>query len=828
MNTYEIGRLRIPALFVCSVVLLHAQFIQQGSNLVGSDSVGPPWLGWSVALSADGNTALLGGPNDNFPVQYNPNQPLQDGAAWPFVRASGVWTQQGSKLVGTGDSPVAVQGESVALSADGNTALVGGQSAAWVFTRSGGVWIQQARLAGSGAVGFPVFISVALSADGNTAALGSPWDNQRTGAVWVFTRIGGVWTQQGGKLIGSGAINAALQGWSVALSASGNTMLVGGQNDDTGISPLAVGATWVFTRSEGVWTQQGGKLVGSGSAVAHQGFSVALSADGNTALVGGPYDSSVGAAWVFRRSRGIWTQEGGELVGTGASAGAYQGFAVALSGDGNTALIGGPYDSKTNFGPFDGAAWVFTRTEGGWTQQGNKLVAIDALSGAQQGWSVALSTDGRTALIGGPSGSDGGAAWVFVTNPPAPNAAPVTLSLISSLNPSTVGQTVTLTASLVGGSGTLTGTVQFFDGPVLLGSAPVTGGRASFATAALSLGSHAISAQYGSALGSVGQVVNGMTSKTMISVNPASVLYGQAVTLTAQVGPAPPAGVAAPTGPVTFQDNGYPIGTVALSSGTASLTLSATAVGTHPYTAIYGGDNTWGSSYARLSVTVTLPALRISNMAADVASVFAPDEAVSIFNVTILNSDAVASSLPLPASLGGITVTITDSAGVSRLAPLYGALASREQVNLVIPGETALGPASLKIAGPGGVSLSATMKIVNTAPGLFAGGQIIHVHGDGSQTIENFTGNPVNLGAATEQVFLVLYGTGIRHFPSPESLAVSISGKSVLAKSGLQGSYPGLDQVNVELPHDFAGSGAVSVILRVEDQAANIVNMVIQ
>src|SRR5262249_15278564 len=105
------------------------------------------------------------------------------------------------------------------------------------------------------------------------------------------------------------------------------------------------------------FTQQGPKLVGTGaSGNAQQGRSVALSADRNPAIVGGLFDSSfAGAAWVFTRSGGAWTQQGGKLVGTGASGNALQGFSVALSADGNTAMVGGALDSS-----FAGAAWVFT------------------------------------------------------------------------------------------------------------------------------------------------------------------------------------------------------------------------------------------------------------------------------------------------------------------------------------------------------------------------------------------------------------------------------------------------------------------------------------
>ena len=129
--------------------------------------------------------------------------------------------------------------------------------------------------------------------------VGGPSDNGDIGATWVFVRSGSTWTQQGSKLIGSGAIGAAGQGFAVALSADGNTALIGGYTDNGD-----AGAVWVFTRSGGTWTQQGTKLVGSGaSANAKQGASVALSSDGNTSLIGAPRDnSSAGAAFVFTRS----------------------------------------------------------------------------------------------------------------------------------------------------------------------------------------------------------------------------------------------------------------------------------------------------------------------------------------------------------------------------------------------------------------------------------------------------------------------------------------------------------------------------------------------
>jgi hypothetical protein len=323
---------------------------QQGPKLVGTGGVYLyNQLGSSVSISSDGNTTIVGAPLETYPV----------GAAWIFTRTSNVWNQQGG-LVGTGwTGGGPSQGQSVAISSDGNTALIGGPAdglpsytgATWVFTRSGSFWTQQGpKLVGAGWTNPAGQGSgVGLSSGGNTAIVGGG------GAAWVFTRNGGVWSQQGPKLVGTDQVFAApywtSQGGSIAISSDGNTVIAGGPIDSNN-----TGAAWVFTRVDTIWSQQGGKLVGTGAiGPARQGISVALSGDGNTALVGGPFDNNeTGAAWVFTRTNGVWTQKEGKIVGSGAVR-SRQGMSVALSSDGSTAIIGGPQDD-TNIG----AAWIFT------------------------------------------------------------------------------------------------------------------------------------------------------------------------------------------------------------------------------------------------------------------------------------------------------------------------------------------------------------------------------------------------------------------------------------------------------------------------------------
>ncbi len=375
---------------------------------------GPKLVGTgAVGSAAQGQSVSLSA-DGNTALVGGSYDDTYEGAAWVWTRSGGVWTQQGAKLVGAGAEESAGQGKSVSLSADGNTALIGGPQdngnagSVWVWARSGGSWTQQGgKLAGTGAAGDAgQGRSVSLSADGNTALVGGAQDDGFTGAAWVWIRSGGVWTQQGAKLVGGDPVGAAHQGQAVTLSADGNTALVGGPEDNG-----SAGAAWVYVRSGGVWTQQGAKLVG-GDAVgaAHQGESVSLSADGNTAIVGGTEDNgSAGAAWVWTRSGAVWTQQGGKLVGTGAVGNAYRGVSVSLSADGNTALVGGYAD---NGGA--GAVWAWTRSGGVWTQQGAKLVGTGSVGNAYQGGSVSLSAGGSTALVGGfVDNAEAGAAWVF-------------------------------------------------------------------------------------------------------------------------------------------------------------------------------------------------------------------------------------------------------------------------------------------------------------------------------------------------------------------------------------------------------------------------------
>jgi hypothetical protein len=309
--------------------------------LTGSGEAGGGFFGGSVALSSDGTTALIGGPHDSHGA----------GAVWVFTRSGSVWTQQGEKL--TPNEPTEGFGASAALSADGTTALVGAErgSRAWIFTWSGSAWSQQAELGSGGAValssdgstalvGGSVFVrsgstwsaqaqldagsAVALSSDGNIALVGDGASNGASGSAAVFARSGTTWTQQGSPLTGVGEEGAGGFGASVALSAAGDTALIGGPNDGLVGEVGAAGAVWVFTRFGATWTQQGEKLFPGGQPgeffVAGMGQSVGLSGDGDTALIGEPLKfEEVGDAAVYLAAAtvsGVSPQEGPVTGGT--------------------------------------------------------------------------------------------------------------------------------------------------------------------------------------------------------------------------------------------------------------------------------------------------------------------------------------------------------------------------------------------------------------------------------------------------------------------------------------------------------------------------------
>ncbi|HMN41287.1 MAG TPA: GC-type dockerin domain-anchored protein [Phycisphaerales bacterium] len=276
---------------------------------------------------------------------------------------------------------------------------------------------QKAQLLGSdqtcGLNGCRFGYATAISGDGNTAIVGAYFDNAQAGAAYIYTRSGNAWIPQSGKILpigGSGGVTGVQYfGSSVSLSADGNTALIGAYGDNT-----SIGAAYIFVRVNGVWSQQGPKLTPTGTAgqLVYFGFSCSLSADGNTALIGAEGDSGyAGSAFVFVRNGATWTQQGPKLTPTGGI-GVVQWFgsSVAIRGDGNAIIVGGYGDNN-----FTGAAYYFVRSGNAWTQTA-KLTPQGGVGNLQYfGASVAISADGLTVLIGAYGDNNFvGAAYVMV------------------------------------------------------------------------------------------------------------------------------------------------------------------------------------------------------------------------------------------------------------------------------------------------------------------------------------------------------------------------------------------------------------------------------
>jgi uncharacterized protein (TIGR03437 family) len=217
----------------------------------------------------------------------------------------------------------------------------------------------------------------------------------------------------------------------------------------------------------------------------------------------------------------------------------------------------------------------------------------------------------------------------------------------------------------------------------------------------------------------------------------------------------------------------------------------------------------------------------------------AAESIAATFGTGLSDTIKSADTLPLPEFLDGTTVTVRDSTGTERLAPLF--YISPEQVNWQIPAGTAAGAATVTITSTlDGISVS-SLQIASVSPSLFAAnasGQgvaaalILHVKTDGTQvydpvarfdaTQNRFVPIPIDISPVDEQVFLILFGTGFRYRSSLSSLSVSVGGiDAPVTYAGPQGDLVGLDQLNVRLPRQLIGRGDSSVTFRADGVTAN-------
>jgi uncharacterized protein (TIGR03437 family) len=248
-------------------------------------------------------------------------------------------------------------------------------------------------------------------------------------------------------------------------------------------------------------------------------------------------------------------------------------------------------------------------------------------------------------------------------------------------------------------------------------------------------------------------------------------------------------------------------------------------------TATDGEGNTSEFSRPRKIVQTAGPLVNVS-AASYAGDPLAVESIATAFGSNLATTTEKATTLPLPTNLAGTTVKVLDSAGVERTALLY--FVSPAQVNYQVPAGTALGLATVTVTNAEGVRYAASVEIASVAPGLFsasgtgqglAAANALRVKADGSQTYEPVT-QPIDLGPETDQVYLILYGTGIRNRSSVGTVKVRIGGTdATVAYAGSQPEYAGLDQINVLLPRALRGRGEVEVALTADGKSANVVRV---
>jgi hypothetical protein len=434
---------------------------------------------FGAAVALEGDTAIVGATAESSGatgIGGDPNDTSKpgSGAAYVFTRTSGRWSPQHYVKASNTDAnasfgcAAALSGDTLVVGAENEkgaakgingdqTNLTGNSSGAvYVYARAGGGWSQTAYVKASNARDLSSF-GAALALSGDTLVVGAPGESSsatgvgvdstdtaapRSGAVYVFARTNGGWSQQA-YIKASNTGTEALFGAAVALS--GDTLVVGAYGERSnakGVGPSSTdtsakfaGAAYVFTRTAGVWSQQAYIKASNARAYSAFGFSVALS--GDTLVVGASLESSAatgidgdqtstskgsaGAAYVFTRTAGVWSQQA-YVKASNTRAFASFGESVAIGAD--VVVVGAPTEDSGGTGvegdstskgvAAAGAAYVFRRGGGTWTQRAY-VKSPRTAAGARFATSIALSNDAL--LVGAASDAPGatapGAAFVY-------------------------------------------------------------------------------------------------------------------------------------------------------------------------------------------------------------------------------------------------------------------------------------------------------------------------------------------------------------------------------------------------------------------------------
>lgn len=272
--------------------------------------------------------------------------------------------------------------------------------------------------------------------------------------------------------------------------------------------------------------------------------------------------------------------------------------------------------------------------------------------------------------------------------------------------------------------------------------------------------------------------------------------------------------------------------------GGSAILLSLASDGAGGYTSTY--------SLGLSGVPASVASVSAVSAATFASGTLAGEAIAALFGTGLAESTVSATTASLPTILGGVQVSVRDANGVTRNAPLF--FVSPTQINFQIPAGTAAGSATITVSLNGSTVGQGTVAIATVAPGLFtanATGQgvpaavLLRVKADGTQsyeavsqfdsTLNRFVASPIDFGGSTDQLYLVAFGTGIRNRSSMSMVVSTIGGTDAsVIFAGAQGTYDGLDQVNIALPRSLAGRGDVDVTLSVDGSNANPVSIKIK
>ncbi len=391
-------------------------------DMLGYDTADGDLFGQCVAISGDGKVIAAAAPHDD-------DAGSGAGAVYIFTQNSlGEWqrvqkfTDGDENFGGANNSTTWPHPDSLSLSADGSIFVVGNQFSnqsgagdggmAVIYTRVGATWSLTQKIFSSDIAANDNFGSgVCVSGDGSTIVVGAPGDDDGAsaqGSAYIFEKVGATWTQVQ-KIIQSDTLSNGFFGSKVRISDDGTTLVVGANRHDEPYTSAAgdTGAAYIFEKGGGGTWSQTLKLYpttasgpGGGGRFSH---GLDISGDGNVIAAGAPYDdttsSNMGIVFMYVKSGGTWSATPTQTFqyNTAVTEDKYFGWSVGLSQNGNTLIVGAPYEDTEQ--TQSGAIHIYERTNGVWTPVKREYTGVNP-SGEGFGTSVAISDDGKVYIAG--------------------------------------------------------------------------------------------------------------------------------------------------------------------------------------------------------------------------------------------------------------------------------------------------------------------------------------------------------------------------------------------------------------------------------------------